>query len=292
MPARAQMLGQPHSRLTPFSEATASSRASEVGPVIGAAARENSVIAAAVRDTAVGPQPTYTGTHAWMAAGFLVGIAAFAPFDEQIAVWSQSSSAQSDTRTKIADVFNWWGVPGTIIVSVGTYGAGRLAGSRHVSELGLRATEALAISAGITGIVKGLTGRQRPYVDIHDPSHFVFGKGFTSHDNDSFPSGHATAAFAFAAVVTDETAHWWPHQTWWVGTLTYGSATMVGLSRIYSNKHWSSDVVAGAMVGTLSGLGISRWHRAHPNSKLDRWLLPGTVTATSSGLLITWTRSY
>ena len=65
-----------------------------------------------------------------------------------------------------------------------------------------------------------------------------------------------TAAFAFAASVTDETAHLWPKQTWWVATVTYGSAlTMVGLARIYSNTHWSSDVSPARSSGTFTALG-------------------------------------
>jgi membrane-associated phospholipid phosphatase len=106
------------------------------------------------------------------------------------------------------------------------------------------------------------------------------------------PSGHTTAAFAFAASVTDETAHLWPKQTWWVATLTYGSAAAVGVARIYSNAHWTSDVVAGAFVGTLSGLVVNRWHRAHPGSKLDKWLLPKTVSPTKGGVAMTWSAAF
>ena len=185
-------------------------------------------------------------------------------------------------------MFNWGGGAGAIIISAATYGAGAIAGSRPVAELGLRATEAIIVSGAITGLVKGTLGRQRPYVNINDPDYFVFGKGFSDGACTSMPSGHTTAAFAFASVVTDETHHYWPRQTWWVATLSYGGATMVGLSRIYSNKHWSTDVVAGAMVGTLTGLGVVRWHRRHPNSKLDQWLLPSGVAPARGGADLTW----
>jgi membrane-associated phospholipid phosphatase len=239
-------------------------------------------------DTAPPKPPLYTKADAWLAAGFLVGVAVAMPFDEKVAAWSQSSSVQSSSNTSLSKVFNTYGGEGVIILSVGTYGVARIAGSRKFSELGLRATESIILSGAITAIAKSIIGRQRPYVDIDDSHYYVFGKGFGNNDYQSMPSGHTTSAFAFAASVTDETAHLWPKQTWWVATLTYGGATMVGVARIYSNAHWTSDVVAGAFVGTLTGLGVNRWHRAHPNSKLDKWLLPKSVSPYRGGVAMTW----
>ena len=221
-----------------------------------------------------------------------MAVAATMPFDEKVAAWSQSPSVQNSTNTSISKVFNSYGGEGVIILSVGTYGVARIAGSRKFSELGLRATEAIILSGAITSVAKGIIGRQRPYVNIDDSHYYAFGKGFGNNDYQSMPSGHTTSAFAFAASVTNETAHLWPKQTWWVATLTYGSAAMVGVARIYSNAHWTSNVIAGAFVGTFTALGVNRWHRAHPDSKLDRWLLPKSVTPTKSGFEMTWSASF
>jgi membrane-associated phospholipid phosphatase len=244
-------------------------------------------------DSAKKSDGLFTRTDAWLAGGFVVGVAVALPFDERIAVWSQQPSVQgNNTASSLASAFNFWGGPGVFVASFGIYGGGRIAGSRSVSELGLRASEAVLISSAITGITKGIIGRQRPDVDIHDPDYFVLGKGFTNGQFTSMPSGHTTAAFAFAASVTDETAHLWPRQTWWVATLTYGSAVATGWARIYSNAHWTSDVVTGAMVGTITGLAVNRWHRVHPNSKLDKWLLPNGITPTKGGAALTWSRTF
>jgi membrane-associated phospholipid phosphatase len=243
-------------------------------------------------DTSAAKEPLFTKGDAWLAAGFVVGIAAAMPFDEKAAAWSQSPSVQTPSHASVASFFNVYGGEGVLIASVATYGVARIAGSRNFSELGLRATEAIAISGAITAVAKGVIGRQRPYVNIDDSHYYAFGKGFGNDAYASMPSGHTTAAFAFASSVTDETAHFWPKQTWWVATLTYGSAVMVGAARIYSNAHWTSDVIAGAFVGTFSGLGVNRWHRAHPNSKLDKWLLPKSVAPTKSGVAMTWSASF
>ncbi|HUK62379.1 MAG TPA: phosphatase PAP2 family protein [Dongiaceae bacterium] len=248
--------------------------------------------AGAAKPDSAPPAKVWTTTDTWLAAGFVVGIAATMPFDEKVAAWSQSPSQESHANSGTVKFFNSYGGEGVLLLSLGTYGVARIAGSRPWSELGLRATEAVVLSGGVTAVLKGVIGRQRPYVDINDSHYYVFGKGFGNDAYSSMPSGHTTAAFAFAASVTDEVHYYWPRNTWWVATLTYGSAAMVGLARIYSNAHWTSDVIAGAGVGTLSGLVVTRWHRVHPNSKLDRWLLPKSVAPAKNGISVTWSNSF
>ena len=238
------------------------------------------------------PAKVWTSTDTWLAAGFVVGVAAAMPFDEKVAAWSQSPSQASTASGGAVKFFNNYGGSGVLILSVGTYGVARIAGSRPWSEIGLRATEAIVLSGGVSAVLEGVIGRQRPYVNIDNSHYYAFGKGFGNDAYASMPSGHTTAAFAFAASVTDEVHYYWPKNTWWVATLTYGSAAMVGMARIYSNAHWTSDVIAGAGVGTLSGLVVTRWHRVHPNSKLDRWLLPKSVAPAKSGLAVTWSNSF
>ncbi len=63
----------------------------------------------------------------------------------------------------------------------------------------------------------------------------------------SFPSGHTTAAFAFATVMNE-------HFRW--GWLWFLFATVVGLSRILTNAHWWHDVVGGAALGYIMAVGV------------------------------------
>ncbi|POY36988.1 phosphoesterase [Solitalea longa] len=64
----------------------------------------------------------------------------------------------------------------------------------------------------------------------------------------SFPSGHTATAFAAAEFLRQE----YKDQSIWYGIAGYGVATATGALRMYNNKHWFSDVVAGAGIGILS----------------------------------------
>lgn len=67
-------------------------------------------------------------------------------------------------------------------------------------------------------------------------------------DHYSFPSGHTTMAFTGAAILAKEYGKRYP----WIKWTGYGVATLVGLSRIANNRHWGSDVIAGAALGIIN----------------------------------------
>jgi membrane-associated phospholipid phosphatase len=47
---------------------------------------------------------------------------------------------------------------------------------------------------------------------------------------------------------------------------------------MYNNRHWASDVIMGAAIGTFAGMKVVRYTRIHPDNKLDKWLLNATWT--------------
>jgi hypothetical protein len=64
----------------------------------------------------------------------------------------------------------------------------------------------------------------------------------------SFPSGHTQTAFVAAEFLHQE----YKDKSIWISIGGYSAATFVGIARVYKNKHWVSDVVAGAGIGILS----------------------------------------
>jgi membrane-associated phospholipid phosphatase len=228
-----------------------------------------------------------------VAAGALVAAtAALLPFDERIAeAFRDPGPQRSGALRTSARVFNTLGDPGTLVAGVLAFGVGRAVRSPHMADLGLHATEAIVLSGAVTGLVKGVAGRQRPFVDRTDADAFSLGGGFGRGTRASFPSGHTTAAFAAAAAITEESRDWWPAGRWAVAAVMYGGAATVGLARMYDDKHWASDVVLGAGIGTLSGLAVVRYNHARPRNRVDRWLgvaaVP-SVSPTPHGVTLAW----
>lgn len=64
----------------------------------------------------------------------------------------------------------------------------------------------------------------------------------------SFPSGHTFTAFVGAEVLRREYGKEYP----WIAVAGYAVATLVGVMRVYNNRHWAGDVLAGAGLGILS----------------------------------------
>jgi membrane-associated phospholipid phosphatase len=170
-----------------------------------------------------------------------------------------------------------------LITGTSLYLIGKLAHSNRTAGIGAHGVEAIVVADVFGGAEKVFFGRARPYVDIKNPYNFQLWRGFKSDDFRSFPSGHTTDAFAFASVVSRETQIWNPSSRWWVGTLMYGGATLVGISRMYNNDHWASDVIGGAGLGTLVGLKVVKYQHSHPGNKIDKALLSVSFTPEGTG---------
>ncbi|MFL5578302.1 MAG: phosphatase PAP2 family protein [Gemmatimonadaceae bacterium] len=228
-----------------------------------------------------------------VAAGALaVATVALLPFDARIAEEFRDPAPQHARLLRGgARTFNVLGDPGTVIVGVAAFGVGKVSGSRGLADLGLHTSEAIVLSGAATGLIKGVAGRQRPFLARNDADVFAAGRGFSSGDRASFPSGHATAAFAAAAAITEETRYWRPGAPWVVGPLLYGGAGMVALARMYDDKHWASDVVLGAGIGTISGLAVVRYNHARPRNRVDRWLgvaATPSLIPSAGGVSVAW----
>lgn len=248
---------------------------------------------AATRDTA--NRAAHTQTPLLSARDAAVGISvvaavvAFMPADRSIAHAFQRRGLQSNSGLKGAlNAFNNLGDPGVIVFSAGAYFLGLGTHSRPVAALGMHTGEAIVMGGIIAEVLKGTFGRARPYVDPTKPHNFNLGKGFTSDDYTSFPSGDVTLAFAAATAASREVAESWPGASKYVTPASYGAAALVGVARMYRNKHWASDVVAGAGVGTLSGVLFERYNRAYPNNVFNRVFLPASIVPVRGGARVAW----
>lgn len=233
--------------------------------------------------TEVKTTPLFEKRDLWIATGFVVATAAMFPFDKYAANELQDSSVQANrffrhqaTNVRLVTESAWY-------IGGGLYLAGKLSGNREMADLGLHGSEAVALGLGTVMAAKMVFGRRRPFVDVDDPTSFQFMRGLEEAEARSFPSGHTASAFAAAAAVSAETARFWPRTKWIIGPAMYGGATLVGLSRMFNNKHWASDVTTGALIGTFAGLKVVRYHHSHPNNRIDRWLLGAELAVPEDG---------
>lgn len=230
-------------------------------------------------------QPLFTGRDAIYAGAFTLATVALFPLDRKIAENLQDKRNQSNRFFHHqATNFRLLAQPGAFAIGGALYAGGRLWHNQRMADLGVHGTEAIVVGLTATGLIKGLAGRARPYVDTDNPRDFKPFRGFTSGtDYSSFPSGHTLTGFAVASAVTAETRRWWPHSTWYIAPVMYGGASLIGLSRMYNNKHWASDVMLGAAIGTLAGSKVVQYSHSHPKNRIDRWLLGASITPNSGG---------
>lgn len=143
-------------------------------------------------------------------------------------------------------------------VALVAWGGGKLAGSTRLERAGLDAVETLVAADVVLAGGKVLLGRRRPEV-TDDPDQF---RPISFHESSqSYPSGHATGAFALAAVAVGD----FPEQRWlpWVA---WPAAGAVAASRVVGRKHWVTDVAAGAALGILSARVVLRFNAGRRNA--------------------------
>lgn len=119
---------------------------------------------------------------------------------------------------------------------------------RQTRKAGFSALCAMLIGLVVVNFtIKPLVARARPWLVIENFVNLV-----PERDPNSFPSGHTNAAFAFAIAVCLSAPKRWMKIT------AVCLAVVMGLSRLYVGVHFPSDVLAGALVGSLCGL-LGAW---------------------------------
>lgn len=190
--------------------------------------------------------------------------------DEPVQEWMQHQRSNTlDQASKY--VFEPMGAEYSMALCGALYGYGLLTKNRKSESTALLAAESFVLASLLVRIPKNLIGRKRP---DSGADAFEFDGPL---QGTSFPSGHTIAVFSVASVLANQY-----RETVWVPILSYSAAGLAGLSRIYDNRHWASDVFAGAVLGIAVGNFVCQ---RKPHSKLT--ILP-TKTGHAYGLYLAY----
>jgi hypothetical protein len=172
---------------------------------------------------------------------FLVGAAATGAgslLDDEV---RDAIADEDDELAEFAD--DYLGPAGLGVVTLGLFVGGRYAESPRFRAMSYDLGEAVLVNLGYTAVMKAAVSRERP----------------NGSNDESFPSGHTSNAFAMASVAE---AHYGRK----VGIPAYLAASLVGASRLRSNAHWLSDVLAGAALGHIVGRAVVRQNDKPPKN--------------------------
>ena len=204
-------------------------------------------------------------SNVYLAAGIVGAGVIFYSFDSQLIHIAQHN-IRSNTLDDIAKNAEKLG-NGFYEMALmgGVAGAGYAFRNDKLKDTAFLAVESFLAANAVTTVLKYSVGRSRPYTGDGKKAFIPFS---FKNSRASFPSGHTTSAFSIASVFATQ------YDSTWVGCLSYAAASSTALQRIYSNEHWPTDVLAGAVIGTITGRAVVRFAKERPGPGKSVLLLP------------------
>lgn len=198
--------------------------------------------------------PIHWNGRQWIAFG-AIGLTSALIYtqDEHIRDFVQERRTTSGDKFFRYGFEHWGSGYYTVPLLGGLYIGSRLLKNDRLSATALTAGKAAVVSSVFVNVLKQAAHRHRPYQDNPADSKNWDGPLGDWHHT-SFPSGHTTLAFSVASVLASEYS-----ETVWVPVVAYSLAAGTAISRVYHDKHWTSDVLVGSAFGWATGRFI--WKR-------------------------------
>jgi len=191
---------------------------------------------------------------AFVASGTLIFI-----FDEDIYSWVQKrKSPTSDDIFRFSNSLGHGIFLGSSITAL--YITGEIFDDVRLRQIALLGLESWIITGVIVAGMKFMIGRARPCQEETSTTFHPF--SFSTRYR-SFPSGHASSAFALATTIADHS------DKFIVDALAYSLAVLAGIARVHEEKHWASDVFIGAVLGHFISKKISAWHKREKTQRIQ-----------------------
>ena len=208
--------------------------------------------------------PIRWGGREWLFfSASTAAVAALSLADKSV---SDAARDRAPTLGFVGDTLEGLGDGRSFVLLGGFYLAGAIGHDSKAKNVFFDGLAASLIASGIiTPVVSTLAGRERPTVNEG---------AYTFHpfEGRSFPSGHATQAFAVASVIATS------YDQLWVKVTAYGAAAVTAYVRVQRGKHFPTDVVVAAAIGTAVGRSVVLYNRK---------LRSGGVEPESAGFRLT-----
>lgn len=218
--------------------------------------------------------PTRWNGDEWIKFGMIAGgtIVVAEGYDD---TWKKEMTTEKypDYFKQIDNFGETWGnlsLSGAFML--GVYGYGRWNNDAQYLRASHNMLQSVVYTGAMTTVLKLAFQRDRPNVSNNDPGWFNSGK--------SFPSGHTGVAFSVSHAYLNSLEN----PTIATQVLYYGLATSTAWARTFENKHWASDVLAGALIGIYTADFVSDQNKKHWNHTSYMPYMNGETI----GLLVRW----
>jgi membrane-associated phospholipid phosphatase len=173
--------------------------------------------------------------------------------------WGRGLAADTADGRKRWDT--WSNIMGFAVLPVGVLGTQYLVGHgsgappSYFAQDATIVVESAAVAALVNQVVKFSVGRERPFVHVLPEDQ----KALTEHPTDnnlSFYSGHTSLAFSLVTAAGTVSELRGYKNSWIIWAVGLPAATSVGLMRMGADKHYLTDVLVGAVAGSVFGVGM------------------------------------
>ncbi|MFT4094878.1 MAG: phosphatase PAP2 family protein [Niabella sp.] len=194
-------------------------------------------------------RPAHWQQKDWLKFSAIMGsVGTLMIFDKKIksiALHNQNHFTNS-VATTVEPMGNFYGM----YLFPAIYATGLITQNDKIQDFGLNGGKALVISTVIYTVSKKFIRRRRP--DATE-TQFDYALPFSKRKYTSSPSGHTNTIFTVATAFAEQF-----HDKKWVAPVAYSIASLTAISRIYHNRHWSSDVLLGAALGHFATKAVYR----------------------------------
>lgn len=191
--------------------------------------------------------PLRWGGREWIL--FSASTAAVLALTRADAAVSDAARDHGSTLGFLGDNLEGLGDGRSFLLLGGFYLAGAIGHDSKAKNVFFDGLSASLIASGmITPVLSSLVGRERP---TENQGAYAF----HPFEGRSFPSGHTTQAFAVASVIATS------YDQLWVKVAAYGAAAVTAYVRVQRGKHFPTDVVVAAAIGTTVGRSVVHFNR-------------------------------